>query len=434
MKAFLGWLKKKLLHNWGLKIASVFLAFVIWFIVAQVGDPKDTRSYGNIQVRLVNTELLTEQNKYYAVMDGTDNVKVSVTAPTSVFQTLRASDIVAEADVSKLTDINTIAITYYALNANAESISFEGDHDVVQLDVENRISKWIRVQSQAVGTVAEGYVIGRTSADQTSINVSGPESSVNLVNSAYAELNVEGATNDSSANVEIVLRDREGNVLDLGNIEMSADHVLMSAEVLATKEVPVYVNYVGTPADGYMVVGSAQQDVDRILIAGTVANLARVSRINIDAEKVDVTNATEDVEVNLNVKDFLPDSVRLADPEYNGRIVITVSVKASRERTLEIAPTNISIVNLPEGLDAALPEEEEERLPVTLRVFGLRENVNALRAASITGTADVAAWMNQNNVRQLEPGRYEIPVTFNVGNDLTIVESGTLRIDVASRE
>ena len=58
MKGFLGWLKKKIQHNVILKIASIFLAFLIWFIVAQVGDPKDTRSYSNIQVRLVNTELL----------------------------------------------------------------------------------------------------------------------------------------------------------------------------------------------------------------------------------------------------------------------------------------------------------------------------------------------------------------------------------------
>ncbi|MBP5669225.1 MAG: hypothetical protein J6X14_02840, partial [Lachnospiraceae bacterium] len=133
MKAFLERLKKMLLHNWGLKLASVFLAFVIWFIVAQVGDPKDTRAFSNIQVRLVNTNLLTEQNKYFAVIDGTDTVRVSVTAPTSVFQTLRASDIIAEADISKLTDINTIQITYYAINTNADAISFDGDHDVVQL-------------------------------------------------------------------------------------------------------------------------------------------------------------------------------------------------------------------------------------------------------------------------------------------------------------
>ncbi|MBP5221867.1 MAG: hypothetical protein J6Z35_01735, partial [Lachnospiraceae bacterium] len=133
MKAKLVRLKQTLLHNLGLKLVSLALAFVIWFIVAQVGDPKDTRAYNNIKVNLINADLLDAQSKVYEVLDHTDIVKVNVTAPTSVFQTLRAGDIVAEADVSKLTDINTIAITYYTVNPNLEIESFEGDHDVVKL-------------------------------------------------------------------------------------------------------------------------------------------------------------------------------------------------------------------------------------------------------------------------------------------------------------
>lgn len=435
MKGFFEWLKKKILHNWGLKLSSILLAFIIWFIVAQVGDPKDTRSFNNIQVRLVNADLLTDKNKYFAVLDGTDSVRVSVTAPTSVFQTLRASDIIAEADVSKLTDINTIAITYSVLNANANVIAFDGDHDVVRLDVEDMASKWIRVQYQTVGTLAEGYVIGSTTADQTSINVTGPESSVNKVGSAYAELNVEGATNTSSANVEIVLRDRDNNVLNLSNVEMSADHVLLSAEVLATKEVPISVSFTGTPAEGYVTVGKAEQDVDRVLLAGTTANLSKISKITIPAEKVDVTAATEDVVLNLNVKDYLPDNVKLADPDFNGRITVTVAIKATREKTLEIPPQNVTFINVPDGYVISLPEAEGERKNVTLKVIGLKENVNAMGAAStIKGTADVLAWMRANGISQLQPGRYEIPVTFQLGSDLTILESGTVRVDISLPE
>lgn len=435
MKGFFEWLKKKILHNWGLKLASILLAFIIWFIVAQVGDPKDTRSFSNIQVRLINADLLTDKNKYYAVLDGTDSVKVSVTAPTSVFQTLRASDIIAEADVSKLTDINTIAITYSVLNANADVISFEGDHDSVQLEVEDKTSKWIRVQYQTVGTLAEGYVIGSTTTDQTSINVTGPESAVNQVSSAYAELNVDGATNTISANVDLVLRNRDNKVLNLSNVEMSADHVLLSAEVLATKEVQISVAYSGTPADGYLVVGKPEQDVSKVLLAGTPANLARIAKISIPAERIDVTGATEDVVLNLNLKDFLPDSIKLAEADFNGRVLVTVHVKASREKSMEIPPQNISFVNVPEGYVVSLPEDETERKTVTLRVFGLREDVNALSAAStIKGTADVTAWMNANGITQLQPGRYEIPVTFQLNSDLTIVESGTICVDVALQE
>ena len=434
MKRFFGWLKKKLLHNWGLKIAYIFLAFVIWFIVAQVGDPKDTRAYNNIQVRLVNAELLTEQNKYYDVVDGTDKVRVSVTAPTSVFQTLRASDIIAEADVSKLTDINTIAITYTALNVNSEAISFEGDHDVVQLEVENKASKWIRVQYQTVGSVAEGYVIGSTTADQTSINISGPESAVNQVYGAYAELGVEGAMTNSAANCDIILKDVDGNVLDLKNLEMSADHVLLSAEVLATKDVPISVSYVGTPAEGYLVDGKPQQDVDKVLLAGTAAALARISKISVPAEKVDVTGATEDVVVSIYLKDLLSDNVKLADPDFNGRVAVTVTIKASRERNLEIPVQNVAIVNVPDGFTASLPEEEGLRVPVALKIFGLRETVNAVRAANITGTADVSLWMSQKGITQLHPGVYDVPVQFNVSKDLTIVESGTMKVEIKAVE
>lgn len=211
MRKVLAYLKRSLLHNVALKIASLCLAFVIWFIVVLVGDPQDTRAYGNIQVKLINTDLLDEQNKVYEILDRTDVVRVTVTAPTSVFQTLRSSDIVAEADVSKLTDINTIAITYSTLNTNLDGVSFEGDHEMVRLNVEDRDSKWIRIACQTTGNTAEGYIVGNVTTDQTLINISGAKSAVSQVAGAYAELDVEGATNNISANVDIYLCDAEGN-------------------------------------------------------------------------------------------------------------------------------------------------------------------------------------------------------------------------------
>lgn len=434
MKAFFAWLKKKILHNWGLKLASVLLAFVIWFIVAQVGDPKDTRSFNNIPVRLINTELLSEQNKYYEVIDGTNSVRVSVTAPTSVFQSLRAGDIVAEADVSKLTDINTIAITYYALNANSQNVSFEGDHDVVKLLVEDKTNKWIRVNYRTVGNVAEGCVIGSTTSDQTSIYVNGPESSVNQIYNAYAELNVEGQATNTSANVEIYLMDRENKRLFLDNVELSTDHVLLTAEILATKEVPIYVSYSGEPAEGFKVVGTAMKDVDSIRVAGTSASLARIKSVTIPSEKVDVTGAKDTMEFNLSIKDFLPDNVKLADPEKDGQLNVTVTIKATKERTMEIPVQNVTLQNLPANYNVSIPEDETERMPVTLKVFGLLETVNALKPGSITGTADVEAWMRSRGAAELPSGYYNVPVTFTLGSDVKILESGTIRLEITERE
>ena len=58
-------MRKKILHNWGLKLISLAIAVILWFLVVKIDDPKDTRSFSDIPVTLVNTELLEQENKAY---------------------------------------------------------------------------------------------------------------------------------------------------------------------------------------------------------------------------------------------------------------------------------------------------------------------------------------------------------------------------------
>lgn len=434
MKRILERLTKMLLNNWGLKLSSLLIAVVVWFVVALVGDPQDTRPFNNIPVRLINTQLLEEKNKVYEVIEGGDVVKVYVTAPTSVFQTLRAEDIIAEADVSKLTDINSIAINFYTTNTAAEGVSFEGDHDMVYLNVEDRDSKWIRVTYQTVGEVAEGYVIGATSADQTVINISGPASVVSQVGSAYAELNVDGATNNVSANVDILLKDKDGNIQEFPNIEKNTNHLLLSATVLATKEVPIVAQISGEPGEGYVKIGDPVLNADRVTVAGTPAALLNIQKIQIPKEKLDISGAQGDVVFQINLKEYLPADVRLEDSDFNGRLSVTVTIKAAREKNFEVPVSNISLDNVPDGILAEIVMEEESPGYVSLRVYGLRETVNGLRVANIHGRADFGLWMQQVGLTSVEAGEYEIPVTFLLEDGLSQISSGTVRVRVGSAE
>lgn len=77
-------MKKLLTRNLGLKLASLVLAFVLWFLVAQIYDPKDTVTFNNIQVRLINTDLLEQEGKVYEVLDNSNLVRVTVTGPQSI--------------------------------------------------------------------------------------------------------------------------------------------------------------------------------------------------------------------------------------------------------------------------------------------------------------------------------------------------------------
>lgn len=422
-------MKKKLTHNLGLKLASLLLAFVLWFLVVQIEDPKDTDRFSNVQVKLVNTELLEKEGKVYEVLDNTDKVTVTVSAPKSILDQLRASDIVAEADVSKLTDINTIAITYYI--ENVEENSIKGDHDVVRLSVEDKKSKWIKLVSNTVGDVADGYIVSSVSLDQTNIEISGPESLVSQVDHAAVDISVTGATASLSANVEIQLYDAEDNLIDNKSIKKNVDSAHMTVEVLATKDVPIEIQYMGVPAEGYLATGVVESSHATVKIAGTPSALSSVSSIVIPEDRMDITGQTGDMAEVINLKEYLPDNIRFADKKFDGKITATVYIEPIVEKDLMVPVSNVAIMNMPEGFVAELPEDLEN---YELTVSGLNEFIEPLQQNIISGVIDVAAWMEDEEKEELKAGTYEMPVTFNLSEEVAVKAPVTVNIKITVAE
>ena len=399
-------MKKLLTRNLGLKLASLLLAFVLWFLVAQIYDPKDTVTFNNIQVRLINTELLDEEGKVYEVLDNSNLVRVTVTGPQSIVKSeLRRSDIVAEADMSKLTDINTIAITYYCENISNDSVEIKGNHDSVRLNVEDKTSKWIKLESNTIGDVASGYMIGNVTLDQTNIEVTGPKSAISQVDHAGVDINVTDSTTSLSANVDIKLYDADDNELTLESVKKNVDSAYMTVEVLATKEVPVEIEYMGVPEDGYMATGEVESSVpeDRMNITGQTDNL------------VDI----------INLKEYLPSNVRLADKSFDGKITATVYIEPIVSKDLTVAAENISVTGVPDGMEAEITSTAEE---YNITVSGLSRDVSILHDSSVTGILNLTQWMEDNGVEELTPGTYTIPVTFNLAEDITVTPDINIHI------
>lgn len=411
-------MKKALTRNLGLKLASLVLAFVLWFLVAQIYDPKDTVTFNNIQVRLINTELLDEEGKVYEVLDNSNLVRVTVTGPQSIVKSeLRRSDIVAEADMSKLTDINTIAITYYCENVSNDSVEIKGNHDSVRLNVEDKTSKWIKLESNTIGEVASGYMIGNVTLDQTNIEVTGPKSAISQVDHAGVDINVTDSTSSLSANVDIKLYDADGNELTLESVKKNVNSAHMTVEVLATKEVSVEIEYMGVPEDGYMATGEVESSVPTVRIAGTASALVGISAITVPEERMNITGQSGDLVDIINLKEYLPSNVRLANKSFDGKITATVYIEPIDTKDLTIPADNISITGVPDGMEAEVTSTAEE---YNITVSGLTRDVSILRDSSVTGVLDLNQWMEDNGLEELTPGNYTIPVTFNLSEDITV--------------
>ena len=419
-------MKKLLTRNLGLKLASLLLAFVLWFLVAQIYDPKDTVTFNNIQVRLINTELLDEEGKVYEVLDNSNLVRVTVTGPQSIVKSeLRRSDIVAEADMSKLTDINTIAITYYCENISNDSVEIKGNHDSVRLNVEDKTSKWIKLESNTIGDVASGYMIGNVTLDQTNIEVTGPKSAISQVDHAGVDINVTDSTTSLSANVDIKLYDADDNELVLESVKKNVDSAYMTVEVLATKEVPVEIEYMGVPEDGYMATGEVESSVPTVRIAGTVSTLVGISAITVPEDRMNITGQSDNLVDIINLKDFLPANVRLADKSFDGKITATVYIEPIVSKDLTVAAENISVTGVPDGMEAEIISTAEE---YNITVSGLSRDVSILHDSSVTGILNLTQWMEDNGVEELTPGTYTIPVTFNLAEDITVVPDINIHI------
>ncbi len=411
-------MKKALTRNLGLKLASLVLAFVLWFLVAQIYDPKDTVTFNNIQVRLINTELLDEEGKVYEVLDNSNLVRVTVTGPQSIVKSeLRRSDIVAEADMSKLTDINTIAITYYCENVSNDSVEIKGNHDSVRLNVEDKTSKWIKLESNTIGEVASGYLIGNVTLDQTNIEVTGPKSAISQVDHAGVDINVTDSTSSLSANIDIKLYDADGNELTLESVKKNVNSAHMTVEVLATKEVPVEIEYMGVPEDGYMATGEVESSVPTVRIAGTASALVGISAITVPEDRMNITGQSGDLVDIINLKEYLPSNVRLANKSFDGKITATVYIEPIDTKDLTIPADNISITGVPDGMEAEVTSTAEE---YNITVSGLTRDVSILRDSSVTGVLDLNQWMEDNGLEELTPGNYTIPVTFNLSEDITV--------------
>lgn len=422
-------MKKKLFSNWGLKLASLVLAFILWIVVVRIEDPQDTRTFRNVPVKLVNTSLLTDadEEKVYEVLEDTNVIKsVTVLAKKTVLDQLSASDIVAVADVKNLTTYsNTIEISVTIPLYGDQVDSITASNTVMKLNVEDKKNKWVDLKYNLIGEVAAGYMVGNVTLDQNQILISGPESQVAAVDHASLDVDVTDFSTNLSANMEIKLYDGDNNAIESRSVEKKVEYAHITVEVLATKEVPVVLTVMGTPADGYMATGVVDNEHSTVKIAGSSSLLNNISQIVIPEEALDITGATGDVTKTINLKEYLPDGVRLAQGGFNGRINVTVYVEKEVEKKLTVSSGNVSVVNIPEGYDVDFAEEVES---YELVVKGLEAQISLLTDAGMKGVVDVAAWMAENEITEMTPGSRIITVNFGLAEDITVVRPVSVRL------
>lgn len=425
-------MKKKLTDNLGLKIGSVLFAALLWLLVTNINNPATTQRVNNVRVSIINGEVLTSQGKIYEVLDNSDVIDyVTITGPKTVMNNIGSNDLVAVADMNKLTEDNTIPIELSTAQYNESLDSIRASSSVVKLKVEERRSISIPLKAETSGTLQEGYIVGDVTTDQNLVRVTGPESVVSTIETAAVSVGITGFTGDIGTNAEIKLYDAQGEEVSKDKLALNINTVGVNVEILGTKAVPLRFAASGTPANGYRATGMISSSPESVLLAGKGSVLRNLSVIEIPDTEIDITGATGDVTAIVDIRPYLSGSVELADGEFDGNVSVTVKVEQEVTRSITISENNIVIENLPEQYEGVISTYEEE-FPIQVR--GLAEEVNALDASQIRGVVDIDRLLETGVIEELGEGYYDVNLSFNLPDTVSLRENITVRLNIRERE
>ncbi|MCM1268645.1 MAG: CdaR family protein [Bacteroidales bacterium] len=418
-------MKNKLTKNLGLKIASFLCAAVLWLLVTNINDPVVTYRVADVPVTIKNANLITDRGQVYEVLDGTDTVDVvTVSAPRSIIDSLDKSNIVAEADVNDLTSVDTVAIKFSTNKYNDKLDSIRGNIDSVKLSIEEKQTRSLPLRSVTTGDVREGYMVGDVTTEQNLIRIAGPKSVISRVTKAQAEVDVSGFTSTISTDSNIRLYDEEGEEIAADNIEKSISRVRVSVDILELKEIPLTCKVTGRPAEGYGFTGEVSFTRSSVTVAARSNYLARLDAIEIPEGVLDVTDAEGDVTALVDINDYLPTNVILAEENFEGRINVVARVEAEQTRTLRIPVGSILFEGLPDGYDAVITEPANE---CSVTFAGLAAVLETMTAEDITAVIDLNAWMESEEMEEFSEGSYWMPVNASAEN---VRQSNTTEVRV----
>ena len=412
-------MKNKLLRNWGLKLCSFLIAAVLWLIVTNINDPVGTFRVYNVPVVLQNTDLITNSGQVYEVLDHTDVIDVvTIQAKRSIIDSLDESNIIAVADVNELTNLNTVAIKLSTNKYNDKLESIRGNIDNVKLNIEAEKTKTLPLRAVTIGTVKEGYMVGDISTEQNLIEITGPESVISQVKRATVTVNVSGFTNNIGTDSPNHLYDENDKIIDVDSVVKNSNKVRVTVEILELKTVDINWKSTGIPGRGYMATGEIQAGRNSVTIAGRSKAIANINSIDIPEAVLDITGATENLETIVDLTDYLPDGVILAEEDFKGRVNVTVVVEPVVERVASISPDRIQIVNVPEGFNVEIDMEDDAH---DITLVGLESDLNELDLSTIQATVDIAALMEKEGLISMSAGHYTADLTYGLENNAVTV-------------
>lgn len=385
-------------------IISILVALALWVYVDLEKAPERVMTIRDIPVEFSgeNTTLADKNLMLLAGYDTTIDLKIR--GPKRELVKMDNKNIRVVANTASIDSVGVHALRWeviYPDDVVKANVSVQWSSlSQITVTVGELYTKEVPVECEIIGEVAEGYFTGDVVLDPEVLTLRAQRDDLLSVSCAKLTVDISGATRSVVQTVDVQLYDYDGNLVENDNIRTNASLIQARVPVLTTKEVALAVEFSGIP-------GAAMNSIVCDITPKTV-------RLNGEA---DILASTDKIVLaTLHVDDLelhQQNSYVVTPPDgtwlVNGNEVATVDITLDGISETLLTVTEMAFENMPGNLYAAAPEGG-----LTVRLWGLSEEIETVTAENIRVTADMSAVVG--------PGTVTVPVTVIISgyNDVTV--------------
>lgn len=362
-------------NDWQLKLISILLAVVIWFLICEYVDPDTDTPVSNIKITM-QYEGSVPQKEGLGIMTTVDEtVSIRVSGSRDTIALMDPDKITATLDMSNVTQSGEydLPVKINLGNQNLKLVSQSIDTVKVRFDTNKVVN--VKVNATVSGGVAEGFILEEPTMLNNFVTVTGPASVVDTIVSAEIKIEQETFPETSTLKCEYTFVDQNGEVVPKTFLTVEPETVDVTVSVVKEKTVPLTVSVINSSGGKDSSFCTAVVDPETITITG---NAEVVDAINaIDLGVIDVAEKTENFETTVKV--VLPNGVK----NVNNVESVKVSVTFNDVQTRTFTVSNIQLENLPDGTTAKVSETSAQ---ITVR--GISEDIVKLNAADLRLVVD----------------------------------------------
>lgn len=418
-------------NNLALKILSIFIAIVIWYVVVENNDPIITRSY-TVKVKVVNETYIQSGKKNFTIDNAYKNVTVFIKGNRSILKNVNTSSIFVTADLTQIVSMDTtpvmVPLTATCNGINQENITLS--RTAIPISIENMASKEFPITVDTGDSIpGKEYEIGSLKPNPEQVILRGPESIINKIDSVVAQIDVTGMTMDGTKKAKLKLIDKNQTEISQSTIDDDISFDGGTSEINVQVElwkkqsdVSLQVEYSGQPAAGYQVT-SISTTPETITVAGKdeaiQALLENHNQLTVPKKYISIAGAKKSVTKEISLKELLPSNMKLSS-NTTETISVTITILPEGSREFDVDVDSIVTTNVAKNLTVTYDQKE-----LTIQVNGELEAVKNMTSGDISASLDFTG---------KGEGDYNMPVSIVLPNGVKQIGTSTISVHLKKGE